>query len=197
MQELLAKLQTADALLALTPQRLDAILLRCIRERVTNTDPIAYKFIYQNELDSIYPVGLTTPYAKKRDVDAMLMEAWQRLRSDGFLMQAPGQPNGVMTLTAKGKEAADAVNFDEMSARQALRREVLHPDLRGSVYTNFANGAYDTAVREAMVLIEDAVRTAANLPHSYFGVRLMREAFDPTNGPLTDQTLQPRPPSGG
>jgi uncharacterized protein (TIGR02391 family) len=106
-----------------------------------------------------------------------------------FLMEAVGQAAGVMTLTSKGTEAADAVRLPEIVARQSLTRDMLHPDLRGSVYDNFAAGHYDTAVLDAFKLVEDAVRTTSSLGASLVGVRLMREAFNPQNGPLTDGTL--------
>ena len=66
---------------------------------------------------------------------------------------------------------------------------MLHADLQGSVYDNFAAGNYDTAVRDAFVTVEDAVRTTALLPPTDIGVPLMRKAFNPTNGPLTNMTL--------
>jgi hypothetical protein len=57
---------------------------------------------------------------------------------------------------------------------------MLHPDLRGSVYDSFAAGHYDTAVRDAFTLVEDAVRTAAG-PGALglTGGKLMRKAFKP------------------
>jgi uncharacterized protein (TIGR02391 family) len=94
-----------------------------------------------------------------------------------------------MTLTVKGREAAGSVKFEEITMRQMLRREMLHGDLQGSVYENFASGNYDTAIRDAFVEVEIAVRAAAKLPASLAGVKLMREAFNPNTGKLTDQAL--------
>jgi uncharacterized protein (TIGR02391 family) len=106
-------------------------------------------------------------------------------------MQAIGQAAGVMTLTGKGLEAADAVRFEEIAIRQSLTRELLHPDLQQSVYDSFAAGHYDTAVLDAFKLVEDSVRTAAALPASLVGVPLMRRAFDPEKGRLRDELLPP------
>ena len=105
-------------------------------------------------------------------------------------MQAPGQPSRVMTLTAKGREAADSVKFEEIIMRQMLHREMLHRDLQGPVYVNSTSGHYDTAVRDAFVQIEIPVCDAANLPASSVGVKLMREAFNPNTGKLTNKALQ-------
>ena len=104
-------------------------------------------------------------------------------------MQAPGQAARMMTLSAKGRVAAAGVNFEEIAVRQMLRREMLHPELQGAVYENFASGNYDTAVRDAFVQVEIAVREQAKLAATLVGVKLMREAFDPNTGKLTDMTL--------
>lgn len=44
-------------------------------------------------------------------------------------------------------------------------------------------------MRDAFVLIEDAVRNAAGLPAALLGVKLMREAFNPNSGKLTNMAL--------
>jgi hypothetical protein len=81
-------------------------------------------------------------------------------------------------LTARGKEIAGTGNMDEIMARANLKREMLHPLLRGSVYDSFATGHYDTAVRDAFVIVEDRVKIASG-NKSDIGVRLMRAAFNP------------------
>jgi uncharacterized protein (TIGR02391 family) len=45
---------------------------------------------------------------------------------------------------------------------------------------------FDVAVLQAMKAVEVSVREAAALPSSNVGVSLMRAAFNPTTGPLTD-----------
>ncbi|MHB8884418.1 MAG: TIGR02391 family protein [Methylovirgula sp.] len=120
------------------------------------------------------------------------MEAWQRLLSSGLIMQAPGQAPRMMTLTARGRDVVGSVKFEEIVVsvvRQTLRREMLHAELRGSVYDNFASGNYGTSVRDAFVRVEIAVRETANLSATLVGVKLMREAFNPNTGKLTDMAL--------
>jgi uncharacterized protein (TIGR02391 family) len=51
-------------------------------------------------------------------------------------------------------------------------------------------GEYDVAVFQAMKAVEVAVREAAKLPAALLGVRLMREAFEPGTGPLTDPAME-------
>ena len=50
-------------------------------------------------------------------------------------------------------------------------------------------GEFDVAVFQAMKAVEVAVRAATGIPE--LGVKLMRSAFKPDNGPLTDMTVEP------
>ena len=189
LDELVTYLPRVDDLLSLAAPQLDGILLKCIAQRATSTDPIAAKYVFEDEIVGLYPIGVKASFQNSTAANGALMEAWQRLLSAGLIMQAPGQAARMMTLTAKGREAAGSVRFEEITVRQMLRREMLHSDLQGSVYENFASGNYDTAVRDAFVELEIAVRDGAKLPASLVGVKLMREAFNPNTGKLTNQAL--------
>ena len=190
LDELVARLPSAEALLALTPSQLDGVLLVCIAGRANNTDPIAAKHVYEDKIVGLYPVGVKSTYQQRTAVDGALMEAWQRLLASGLIMQAPGQAPRMMTLTARGRAAAaESASYEEIVVRQTLRREMLHANLQGAVYDNFASGNYDTAVRDAFVQVEIAVRETAKLPATLVGVKLMREALNPNTGKLTDMVL--------
>lgn len=52
----------------------------------------------------------------------------------------------------------------------------------------FMRGEYDVAVFQAMKAVEIAVREASG--SSELGVKLMRDAFRPDNGPLTDRSTE-------
>jgi uncharacterized protein (TIGR02391 family) len=192
--ELIARLPTPDSLLACTPTQLDGILLAAVADRIKRSqqDQTAPRNMSLTQLQGMYSIGGGVTFLQRRNADLALTESWQRLMNRGFLMAAVGQSAGVMTLTSKGLEAAEAVNFEEIVVRQSLTREMLHEDLRGSVYDNFAAGHYDTAVLVAFKLVEDAVRkTAAGLSAGLVGGRLMKEAFDKQKGPLRDPSLHP------
>jgi uncharacterized protein (TIGR02391 family) len=189
LDELVMLMASVDDLLSLTPSQRDGILLKCVAQRANSTDPMATKYVFEEEIVGLYPVGIKASYPKSIAANDALMESWQRLLSVGLIMQAPGQAARMMTLTSKGREAADSVIFEEITVRQRLSRDMLHHDIQGSVYDSFANGSYDTAVRDAFVQVEISVRDAANLPANLIGVRLMREAFNPTSGTLTNMAL--------
>jgi uncharacterized protein (TIGR02391 family) len=191
LTELVEKFPEAGQLLELSAAQLDAVLLACIAARVNNPNQIAAKFVYRDEISGLYPpIGVGTSYGQSQAVDLALMESWERLKTSSIIMQAPGQARDNMTLTKKGKEVAGLGNLDEIMARANLRREMLHPLLRTSVYDSFATGHYDTAVRDAFVIVEDKVKSASGIK-SDIGVKLMRAAFNPNGGSqtLTDMSL--------
>jgi uncharacterized protein (TIGR02391 family) len=58
------------------------------------------------------------------------------------------------------------------------------------VWSLYHRGKYDTAVFEAMKAVEVAVRDAGQFGASDLGRDLMRKAFHPENGPLTDKSAE-------
>lgn len=187
--ELTEKVPTVAALLQLTSTQLDEILLKIAADRASNPDPIANKHVYDGSLANLYPVSSDNAFEDVKAADKLLGEAWQRLQAHGLIMQAPDQALGSRTVTSKGAEVATSSNFPEMMARLRLSREMLHLDLQGSVYDRFAARDYDGAVLGAFVILEDAVRTAAGLRPEDIGVELMKKAFNPAGGALTDTGL--------
>lgn len=182
LDELVTQMPNVGDLLALTRPQLDSVLLKCIAQRSPGT-------VFEDEIVGLFPIGMRANYQQRLAADNALMEAWQRLKSAGLIMQAPGQAARVMTITVKGRDAAVAVRFEEIAVRQMLRPEMLHSALQGAVYENFSGGNYDTAVRDAYVQVEIAVRDAVDPPASLVGVKLMREAFNPHTGKLTKMAL--------
>jgi uncharacterized protein (TIGR02391 family) len=62
----------------------------------------------------------------------------------------------------------------------------LHPRIASTVRLLFSQGLYDLAAFEAMKQVEIRVRELSNASAGDIGVRLMRQAFKPDGGPLTD-----------
>jgi hypothetical protein len=137
LDELMARLPSVDDLLSLAAPQLDGILLKCIAQRATSTDPIAAKYVFEDEIVGLYPIGVNARFPEQHG---------RKWRPHGNLAStvirgtnnATGQAARMMTLTAKVREAAGSVEFEEITMRQMLRRELLHSDLQGSVYENFA-----------------------------------------------------------
>jgi uncharacterized protein (TIGR02391 family) len=55
----------------------------------------------------------------------------------------------------------------------------------------FIQRDYEEAVFAAFRTVEEAVRERANMSTGDLGVRLMRQAFKPGDGPLTDKSAEP------
>jgi uncharacterized protein (TIGR02391 family) len=66
---------------------------------------------------------------------------------------------------------------------------ILHPIIMEKVWPSMLQEDFDTAVFKAFKAVEIRVRTAANLPQEVVGVALMRKAFDPEKGILTDKSV--------
>jgi uncharacterized protein (TIGR02391 family) len=66
------------------------------------------------------------------------------------------------------------------------KKEILHPAMTDKVWSAFMRNEFDVALFQAFKAVEVAVHVASGLPSEMVGTDLMRKAFDPKNGPLTD-----------
>jgi uncharacterized protein (TIGR02391 family) len=123
------------------------------------------------------------------DIDAMLArlsDAWAWLESHALVgPSSKNPPGGWHRVTATGAELAnDPKAAAKIWAADRLAGE-LHPTL-SSARSNFALGDYETASFAAMKAVEVEVRRVAALPNDLLGVNLMRKAFGPKDGALSD-----------
>ncbi len=128
------------------------------------------------------------PGHKQTQVDAVLSKAWNWLEREGFIEPSPGVNgrNGWRVLTDKGEAVANGQDFRKLREAMAFPKELLHPAIREKVWGALRRDELDEAVRTAFVAVEDAVREAGGFSHGDFGVDLMRKAFHPETGPLTN-----------
>lgn len=80
--------------------------------------------------------------------------------------------------------------FASFRTARLLPRELLHPRIADPVWRAFARGEYDAAAFQAMKAVEVSVREASGFGPDAIGVPLMRKAFHPETGPLTDRTAE-------
>jgi uncharacterized protein (TIGR02391 family) len=85
---------------------------------------------------------------------------------------------------------AEKSSSRDIAVAWRMASEALHPAIREDVWPLYHRGKYDTAVFEAMKAVEVAVRDAAGLARRDLGTDLMRKAFDPASGPLTDSSAE-------
>lgn len=185
---------TADGLLALTADELGLRMLPLLVRPL----PYGMHLSLKNMLEAnIYNIGQrpSGPYPPERHgaVRQAIIEAWVWLEGQGLLIPDLGpynEPNmSARRVSRRGHQLA-ADPQGGLSAR-LLPKDILHPAIREDVWGLFHRGKYDTAVFEAMKAVEIAVRTAADLRPTDVGVDLMRKAFNPQGGPLTDQSVPP------
>lgn len=129
---------------------------------------------------------------KTKEVGNLIMEAWCWLEKKGML--AP-QPNNFGSdwryVTKKGFKYRRKVDLETYRKGYLLRRENVDKSLFDNVYNLFIRGDYDTAVFRAYKEVEVRVREKAGLPADLLGVNLMRQAFNPAYGPLSDMEALP------
>jgi uncharacterized protein (TIGR02391 family) len=113
-------------------------------------------------------------------------ESWAWLQREILLVPFDG--NGHASLSRAGIRFVQA---DDTLSIHGFRidREAVHPLLRESALNSFWRGSFDTAVFECFKAVEVSVREATGLPTEVIGADLMRRAFTPDTGPLTDSTL--------
>ena len=170
--------------LALEPEELAIPLLKCLdQEEQAGHD---------NNLNLHNFVGSGVPdsYSGNRydELAKAITEAWIWLEREGMLAPKPRQGRDWVYVTRRGKELLAHSDINKYIRSDLIPRKSLDPVLANKVYPLFIRGDYDTAVFQAFKEVEIRVREAASLPQDLFGVDLVRNAFNPENGKLTDMT---------
>ena len=115
-----------------------------------------------------------------------LMEAWVWLEREGLIAPDPAQQGNWVFVTRAGQKLAEATDTMAYSRTKLLPKEFLHPQIAQKVWSAFLRGDYDVAVFQAFKQVEVAVRKANSAAPTDLGVQLMRGAFNPDSGQLTD-----------
>ena len=66
--------------------------------------------------------------------------------------------------------------------------DYVHPLIKEKAFPLLSSRQFESAVREAYKCVEVKIRKAAEFDESYHGVKLIRAAFHPENGPLADKS---------
>lgn len=196
MRELPELFPDVETLLALEPEELGATILFLIRKRLEQ-GPMPFEMPHLEryrtepfELDgsnrTLYPAATWESFR------LAFAEAWSWLEAQGLLIPTADRlgVDGYRTLSRRARQFEDAADVARYAAARRLPREALHPDIAKAVWSAFIRGEYDGAVFQAMKAVEVAVREAASLPAKEIGVNLMRTAFHPDTGPLTDKDVE-------
>ena len=118
-------------------------------------------------------------------------EAMAWLEHAGLIMPDPTQGNGTLyrTRTRRGSQLRNRRLAAEYRAAAILPVGLVHPEILEKSHAAFMRGDHDIAVFAAFKVIEVAVREACGFSDGELGVPLMRKAFHPETGPLTDKSV--------
>ncbi|MDO9209026.1 MAG: TIGR02391 family protein [Sulfuricurvum sp.] len=190
MIELPRVIQDPDFLLDLEPEELAAKLLFLLRQRV---EPTFHPGNLQNELWGDATRGQAGyPRQREEEIGLALAEAWAWLHAQGLVVPADGTngQNGWRRLSRRACRMESEADFASFKVARLLPREILHPKIADPVWRAYMRGEFDGAAFQAMKTVEVSVREASQLGDSILGVKLMRAAFHPDTGPLTDMTAE-------
>ena len=171
-----------EEIMEMEPEILAPFILRYLQKQPQGTIN-RYNFSLINDPRIYEKLG-----RKADDYGRCLMEAWMYLEREGFIAPNPGQQDDWAFVTRRGQKVVEAQDFEAYRKSHLLPSEGLDPILVQKVKQSFISGDYDTAIFQAFKEIEIRVRKKAGLANTDIGVPLMRKAFNPKDGVLTDKT---------
>jgi uncharacterized protein (TIGR02391 family) len=186
-QELKQRIPDAELILTLEPEELAGILLPILRKEGAHYQGKISGYNFCNgfrQMQEIYPRQAVPA------VTRAIMEAWNWMLNNGLLAPTPDDHNGDWVfLTRAAEKLQNPADFERFRKATILSPKLLHSRITESAWPTFIRGKHDTAVFEAFKEVEVAVRTACGYDAKIIGVSLMRQAFHPDNGLLTDKSL--------
>lgn len=173
----------AEAVLEMEPEELAPLVLKQLSESGQQQLNM-HNFSLGNDSDFIAWAG--ADHRRRQEVSQRLIVAWRWLERELFIAPQPGNVDWAF-ITTRGREVLESQDFETYKKGHLLPSEGLDPILVRKVKQTFIRGDYDTAIFQAFKEVEVRVRKKAGLCDSDIGVSLMRTAFNPDNGPLTDK----------
>lgn len=159
--------------------------------------PFILKYLSEQSNINRYNFTLDTNFGMReyagnqiKEFTLCLMEGWMWLEKELFIAPTPGTQDGWAFITRRGKLVLEAQDFDNYLRGSLLNTDGLDPILTRKVKPTFIRGDSETAVFQAFKEVEIRVRTKCGLPNTVIGVNLMRDAFKPVGGILTDRSAE-------
>ena len=181
-----------NVLLALAPEELAPAVLEVAKSQLQNG-------MFNAESVSLVTAGRgmaayqTSPYqGHDTDVALVVSEALNWLRVQGLIVPAPGVngAHGWLVLSRRGNQIQTQQDFKHFSEAAIFPKRLLHHSIADKVWLDLMRGDLADAVFSAFRAVEEAVRQAGGYGDNVIGVDLMRKAFDPKSGSLTDPSQE-------
>ncbi len=187
MSTIISEIPDVEDFLALSTEELAFVFLKLANEHKQHNNQI-HPQVLLSQVDGTPGMNNGYPSVKKREVEIAFSEAWNWLKVQGIVISTidiNGQ-NGYVSIARKGKDLLDKDKFSSYSKSIGFPRSLLHPSIAQEVWIDLARGDPATAIFKAFKEVEIAVRTAGGFSADDVGVKMMRAAFHPDNGPLTN-----------
>jgi uncharacterized protein (TIGR02391 family) len=174
-----------EIVLQLKPEELAIPLLRCLvhLEQAGQDNNLV--------LENFFGIVLNEKFGGERSIEVAktITEAWLWLEREIMIAPRPEPGAGhIVYVTERGKKLTEQPDIDIYIKSNLIPRGVLDPRLAEKIQGLFIRGDYDTATFQAFKEVEIRVRTGASLPDEILGTDLMRRAFNPDSGELTDNS---------
>jgi uncharacterized protein (TIGR02391 family) len=174
-----------ETVLNMEPEELAVFLLNFLCECEEDRDQSGYLNRYNFTLGNAFKGYCDHQYNER--LARALTEAWRWLEREGLIAPKPGEPSGGwIFITRRGKEFHKSGDIGKFKAAQMLPHKSIDPQLAAKVNSAFLRGEFDLAVFAAFREVEITVRELGGFNTEDIGVPLMRKAFKPSTGPLTD-----------
>lgn len=173
------RMPDAEDVLELHPEELAGVILRAIVEDGGQVH--LYNFV-----NGLRQMSAPYPHEHADALQEAIGEAWAWFESE-CLIASKG--DDWQFVTRRGQKVANEGDFANYLKSCLLPKGLLHPTLQKNAWRNFIRENFDTAVFEAFKAVEEAVREAGEFSARDIGVDLMRRAFHPESGPLTDKDV--------
>jgi uncharacterized protein (TIGR02391 family) len=94
-------------------------------------------------------------------------------------------------LSRRAKHFENEQHFAQYEIARTFPKDALHHKIAKDVWMALMRQEFDVAVFQAMKAVEVSVREASGFGNDSIGVSLMRKAFHPQDGPLTEHDSEP------
>ena len=172
-----------ETLLALEPEELGGVVLEYLNAERNPRNLVSPTTIAVHQAIEGYPQQY------RRRITEALAEALTWLAREGLIAHDPEQPGDWHFITRRGRSMNKAADVKAYRDSAILPAKLLHPVIASRVQAAFLRGEYDVAVFQAFREVEVAVRSAGAYGAEAVGVTMIRDAFAPGKGPLTEGTL--------
>lgn len=189
MHELPRAIPDVRMLLALAPEELAATILLLLKKR---NEAKFHTGNLQRELWAHSTAGQPQyPRQHENEINLALSEAWAWLQAQGLIvLDMENGQYGWLVLSRRARAMVSEADFKSFKLANLLPKEILHSKIADPVWRAFMRGEFGVAAFQAMKAVEVSVRVASGLGDNVIGVKLMREAFAPDAGSLTDMNAE-------